>query len=149
MIQNNGNRSVESFHRDLGKIVWDYCGMSRNELGLNNAIDMIKDLREEFWKNVKVTGDNKTYNPELDKAGRVADFFELGELMMRDALERNESCGGHFREEYQTKEGEALRNDEVYTFASTWEFKGLDKPPKLHKENLNFETVRPTQRSYK
>ena len=134
LIQNNGNRSVESFHRDLGKIVWDYCGMSRNELGLNNAIDMIKDLREEFWKNVKVTGDNKTYNPELDKAGRVADFFELGELMMRDALERNESCGGHFREEYQTKEGEALRNDEVYTFASTWEFKGLDKPPKLHKE---------------
>ena len=100
-------------------------------------------------ENVKVLGDDQTYNPELDKAGRVADFFELGELMMRDALERNESCGGHFREEYQTEEGEALRNDDDYTFASTWEFKGIDQPPVLHKEDLGFETVKPTQRSYK
>ena len=149
LLQNNGSRSVESFHRDLGKIVWDYCGMSRNKKSLNEAILNIQSLREEFWKDVKVTGDDKTYNPELDKAGRVADFFELGELMMRDALEREESCGGHFREEYQTQEGEALRDDENYTFASTWEFKGIDKPPVLHKEDLNFETVTPTQRSYK
>ena len=149
LLQNNGNKSVESFHRDLGKIVWDYCGMSRNEPNLISAIDKIKDLREDFWKYVKVLGDEKTYNPDLDKAGRVADFFELGELMMRDALERNESCGGHFREEFQTKEGEALRDDKRFTFASTWEFKGVDRPPVLHKENLDFETVKPTQRSYK
>ena len=123
--------------------------MSRNESSLVSAIDKIKELRFDFWKNVKVLGDDQTYNPELDKAGRVADFFELGELMMRDALERNESCGGHFREEYQTEEGEALRNDDDYTFASTWEFKGIDQPPVLHKEDLGFETVKPTQRSYK
>ena len=149
LLQNNGKRSVESFHRDLGRIVWDYCGMSRNESSLIAAIDKIKELRSEFWKDVKVLGDDKTYNPELDKAGRVADFFELGELMMRDALERNESCGGHFREEFQTKEGEALRDDKNFTFASTWEFKGVDEPPVLHKEDLGFETVKPTQRSYK
>ena len=149
LLQNNGKRSVESFHRDLGKIVWDYCGMSRNESSLVAAIDKIKELRNEFWKDVKVLGDDKTYNPELDKAGRVADFFELGELMMRDALERNESCGGHFREEFQTEEGEALRDDEKFTFTSTWEFKGVDEPPTLHKEDLGFETVKPTQRSYK
>ena len=149
LLNNNGKRSVESFHRDLGRIVWDYCGMSRNKVALVSAIDKIKELREVFWKDVKVLGDDKTYNPELDKAGRVADFFELGELMMRDALERNESCGGHFREEYQTEEGEAMRDDEKYTFASTWEFKGIDNPPVLHKEDLGFETVKPTQRSYK
>ena len=149
LLQNKGSRSVESFHRDLGKIVWDYCGMSRNKTSLNNAISSIKSLREDFWKDVKVPGDDITYNPELDKAGRVADFFELGELMMRDALEREESCGGHFREEYQTKEGEARRDDENYAFASTWEFKGIDRPPILHKEDLDFKTVTPTQRSYK
>ena len=149
LLQNKGSRSVESFHRDLGKIVWDYCGMSRNKTSLNNAISSIKSLREDFWKDVKVPGDDITYNPELDKAGRVADFFELGELMMRDALEREESCGGHFREEYQTKEGEARRDDENYAFASTWEFKGVDMPPILHKEDLDFKTVTPTQRSYK
>ena len=149
LLQNNGIRSVESFHRDLGRIVWDYCGMSRNESSLVSAIDRIKELRNQFWKDVKVLGDDKTYNPELDKAGRVADFFELGELMMRDALERNESCGGHFREEFQTEEGEALRDDDKFTFASTWEFKGVDEPPILHKEDLGFETVKPTQRSYK
>ena len=149
LLQNNGKRSVESFHRDLGRIVWDYCGMSRNESSLIAAIDKIKELRNEFWKDVKVLGDDQTYNPELDKAGRVADFFELGELMMRDALERKESCGGHFREEFQTEEGEALRDDKKFTFASTWEFKGVDEPPVLHKEDLGFETVKPTQRSYK
>ena len=149
LLQNKGSRSVESFHRDLGKIVWDYCGMSRNKTSLNNAISSIKSLREDFWKDVKVPGDDITYNPELDKAGRVADFFELGELMMRDALEREESCGGHFREEYQTKEGEARRDDENYAFASTWEFKGVDRAPILHKEDLDFKTVTPTQRSYK
>jgi len=149
LIQNNGNRSVESFHRDLGKIVWDYCGMSRNGSNLTKAIEKIIDLRKDFWRDVNVPGNEKTYNPELDKAGRVADFFELGELMMRDALERNESCGGHFREEHQTKEGEALRDDENFTFASIWEHIGVDKPPILHKEDLGFETVKPTQRSYK
>jgi len=123
--------------------------MSRNKTSLNNAISSIKSLREDFWKDVKVPGDDITYNPELDKAGRVADFFELGELMMREALEREESCGGHFREEYQTKEGEARRDDENYAFASTWEFKGVDRPPILHKEDLDFKTVTPTQRSYK
>ena len=148
-IKNNGNRSVESFHRDLGKIVWDHCGMSRNRSNLVQAIEDIKSLKDDFWKNIKVPGDENTFNPELEKAGRVADFFELGELMMIDALEREESCGGHFREEHQTSEGEALRDDENFTFSSNWEFKGPGSPPVLHKEDLNFETVKPTQRSYK
>ncbi len=149
LIKNNGSKSSESFHRELGRIVWDYCGMSRNEKGLRVAIDDIKSLKNDFWKNVYVPGDYNSFNPELAKAGRVADFLELGELMMRDALSRNESCGGHFREEYQTSEGEALRDDDNYTFTSAWEFKGDDSNPTLHKEELNFETVQPTQRSYK
>ena len=149
LLNNNGNRTVESFHRELGKLVWDYCGMSRNKKGLVTAIDDIIELRQSFWKNVNVPGSGDTFNPELAKAGRVADFFELGELMMRDALAREESCGGHFREEYQTPEGEALRDDENFTFASTWEFNGVDKEPTLHKELLNYKTVNPTQRSYK
>jgi len=149
LLNNNGNRTVESFHRELGKLVWDYCGMSRNKKGLVTAIDDIIELRQRFWKNVNVPGSGDTFNPELAKAGRVADFFELGELMMRDALAREESCGGHFREEYQTPEGEALRDDENFTFASTWEFNGIDKEPTLHKELLNYKTVNPTQRSYK
>ncbi|MBH08810.1 MAG: succinate dehydrogenase flavoprotein subunit [Candidatus Marinimicrobia bacterium] len=148
-IKNNGNRSVESFHRDLGKIVWDHCGMSRNRSNLIQAIEDIKSLKDDFWRNIKVPGNENTFNPELEKAGRVADFFELGELMMIDALEREESCGGHFREEHQTPEGEALRDDENFTFSSNWEFKGPDSSPVLHKEDLNFETVKPTQRSYK
>ena len=148
-IKNNGNRSVESFHRDLGKIVWDHCGMSRNRSNLIQAIEDIKSLKDDFWRNIKVPGNENTFNPELEKAGRVADFFELGELMMIDALEREESCGGHFREEHQTSEGEALRDDENFTFSSNWEFKGPDSSPVLHKEDLNFETVKPTQRSYK
>jgi len=149
LLQNNGKRSVESFHRDLGKIVWDYCGMSRNESSLIAAIDKIKELRSEFWKDVKVLGDDKTYNPELDKAGRVADFFELGELMMRDALERNESCGGHFREEYATKEGEAKRDDKNFTFVSAWEYAGEPSDAKLHKEKLEFDNIEVKERSYK
>ena len=149
LLQNNGTRSVESFHRELGKIVWDYCGMSRNKSRLLKAIEEIKSLRKDFWQNVKVPGGDNNFNSELAKAGRVADFFELGELMMRDASERDESCGGHFREEYQTTDGEALRDDENYTFASAWEYKGDDILPIMHKENLIFDTARPTQRSYK
>jgi len=149
LLQNNGSQSVENFHRELGKIVWDYCGMSRNKSDLEKAINNIKDLRKDFLENVKVPGDDSSFNPELAKAGRVADFFELGELMMRDASERNESCGGHFREEYQTPDGEALRDDENYTFSSAWEYKGEADSPVLHKEQLIFENVKPTQRSYK
>jgi len=148
-LKNDGTQSVENFHRELGKIVWDYCGMSRNKSDLEKAINNIKDLRKDFLENVKVPGDDSSFNPELAKAGRVADFFELGELMMRDASERNESCGGHFREEYQTPDGEALRDDENYTFSSAWEYKGEDDSPVLHKEQLIFENVKPTQRSYK
>ena len=149
LLDNKGSRSVESFHRELGKIVWDYCGMSRNKEGLTRAIQDIGTLRNDFWDNVNVPGKDNMLNPELAKAGRVADFFELGELMMRDALERDESCGGHFREEHQTDEGEALRDDEDFTFASAWEYKGQDVPPALNKEELIFDTVHPTQRSYK
>ena len=148
LLQNNGTKSVENFHRELGKIVWDYCGMSRNKSDLKEAIKKIKQLRKDFWAKVKVPGDDSSFNPELAKAGRVADFFELGELMMIDASERNESCGGHFREEYQTPEGEALRDDENYTFSSAWEYNG-DNAPVLHKEELIFENVKPSQRSYK
>ena len=149
LLDNKGSRSVESFHRELGKIVWDYCGMSRSKEGLSKAIQDIGTLRNDFWDNVNVPGGDNVLNPELAKAGRVADFFELGELMMRDALERDESCGGHFREEHQTDEGEALRDDEGFTFASAWEYKGKDVPPTLNKEELIFDTVHPTQRSYK
>ena len=149
LLKNNGSRSVESFHRELGKIVWDHCGMSRNTKNLTQAIEDIKSLRNDFWDNVKVPGRDDVLNPELAKAGRVADFFELGELMMRDALGRDESCGGHFREEHQTQQGEALRDDENFTFSSAWEFKGDNTPPLLNKEELTFDTVSLTQRSYK
>ena len=149
LLGNKGDRSVESFHRELGKIVWTYCGMARNKTGLTKAIDEISSLREDFWKQVRVPGADNILNPELAKAGRVADFIELGELMMRDALERDESCGGHFREEHQTAEGEAMRNDDEFTFTSAWEFKGDNNKPVLNKEELKFENVRLTQRSYK
>ena len=149
LLDNNGKKSVESFHRELGKIVWDYCGMSRNKKELSKAIDDIKVLKSEFWKDVRVPGKDNVINPELTKAGRVADFMELGELMMRDALVRNESCGGHFREEYQTEEGEAMRDDENFAFTSAWEFNGEKKDPILNKEKLVFENVQLTQRSYK
>ena len=149
LIDNKGSKSVESLHRSLGEIMWNNCGMSRNEENLKKALIDIKTLKDSFWSNVKVPGNQKGINLELEKAGRVADFIELGELMIRDALSRNESCGAHFREEYQTAEGEALRDDENFNFVSAWESQGDSSEPKLHKEKLEFETVTPTQRSYK
>lgn len=149
LLDIKGTKSVESLHRELGKIMWDNCGMSRNEKDLKKALVQIKELKNSFWSDVFVPGSDNELNTELEKAGRVADFIELGELMIYDALDRNESCGGHFREEYQTKEGEALRDDENYTFVSAWEYKGKDREPKLHKEDLDYKTVTPTQRSYK
>ena len=143
----NGKRSAESYHRELGLIMWDKCGMARNEAGLKQAISEIRALREDFYKNVRVPGKVEEFNPELDKAGRVADFLELGELMCIDALDRNESCGGHFREEYQTEEGEAMRDDDKYAYVSAWEYKGSDW--QLHKEELNYENIKVQQRSYK
>ncbi len=143
-----GKESVESFHKRLGKIMWDKCGMGRNAQGLKEAIEEIKALRKEFWSNVRIPGDIKEYNPELDKAGRVADFLELGELMCIDALHRNESCGGHFREEYQTPDGEAQRDDENFMYVGAWEYKG-DSQYELHKEPLDYEVVHPSARSYK
>ena len=149
LLNIKGKKSVESLHRELGKIMWDNCGMSRNEKDLKNALIQIKDLKSDFWENVFVPGSDTELNLELEKAGRVADFIELGELMIYDALDREESCGGHFREEHQTPEGEALRDDENYTFVSAWEYKGEDLEPELHKEDLNYKEVTPTQRSYK
>ena len=144
-----GHRTVDWFHRRLGKIIWDDCGMSRNAENLRAAIGQIRELREDFWKDVKVAGSADDLNQSLEKAGRVADFFELGELMCLDALDRNESCGAHFREEYQTADGEAQRNDEQFSYVSAWEYKGPDQPPVLHKEPLTFEYIHPSQRSYK
>jgi succinate dehydrogenase / fumarate reductase flavoprotein subunit len=143
-----GTESVESFHKRLGKIMWDKCGMARNEQGLKEAIKEIQALRKEFWSNVRIPGEVNEFNPELDKAGRVADFIELGELMCMDALNRNESCGGHFREEYQTEDGEANRQDDLYMYAAAWEYKG-ESNFELHKEELVYDIVHPTQRSYK
>ncbi len=143
-----GKQTVESFHKRLGLIMWDKCGMARNEKGLNEAIEQIQALKKEFWSDVRIPGEVKGMNPELDKAGRVADFIELGELMCKDALARNESCGGHFREEYQTEDGEAKRDDENFSFVSAWQYIG-ESDWKLNKEELTFEIVKPTQRSYK
>jgi succinate dehydrogenase / fumarate reductase flavoprotein subunit len=144
-----GEHSVDYYHKQLGRIMWDKCGMSRNAEGLKQAIQEIRALREEFWKNVRIPGKADGMNPELDKAARVADFLELGELMCKDALDRNESCGGHFREESQTEDGEALRDDNNFAYVSAWEFTGDPSQSKLHKENLVFENVKLTQRSYK
>ena len=144
----NGKQSVESFHKRLGKIIWDKCGMARNEQGLKQAIEEVRALKKEFWSDVRIPGVINGVNPELDKAGRVADFIELGELMCVDALSRNESCGGHFREEFQTADGEALRDDEKYMYVAAWELKG-DSEWALHKEDLKYEIVHPSQRSYK
>ena len=144
-----GKRTVTSFHRELGKIMWEYCGMGRNRKGLETALQKIPVVREEFWKNVTVPGSGDDLNQSLEMAGRVADFLELGELLVTDALEREESCGAHFREEYQTPDGEALRNDEKYCFVSAWEYAGPDKKPILNKEPLTFEAIPLTQRSYK
>ncbi len=145
----NGSRSVDSLHRELGMLMLDECGMARSEKGLKESIEKIRALKAEFWSDVRVTGEGAELNQELEKAGRVADFFELAELMCRDALKREESCGGHFREEHQTEEGEALRDDENFTNVTVWEYTGEDSEPVAHTEDLEFETVQPTQRSYK
>jgi len=144
-----GKRTVANFHRELGKIVWDYCGMSRTAEGLQTAIGKIRALREEFWRNLNVPGSGEDMNQQLEGAGRVADFIELAELMCIDALARNESCGGHFREEYQTPDGEALRDDEHYSYVAAWGWNGVGSAPSLTKEQLEFEYVHPSQRSYK
>ena len=149
LLEAKGTRSVDSFHRELGKILWEDCGMARNAAGLKQALAKIPPLREQFWRDVKILGGADELNQSLERAGRVADFFELAELMCLDALDRNESCGGHFREEYQTPEGEAQRDDEHYSYAAAWEFRGVGQPPVLHKEPLTFEFVHPAQRSYK
>jgi len=143
-----GTKTVESFHKRLGKIMWDKCGMARNAEGLKQAIAEIQQLKKEFWSDVRIPGAVKETNPELDKANRVADFIELGELMCLDALQRNESCGGHFREEMQTEEGEAKRDDSQYSYVAAWEYKD-NHQWQLHKEELQFEVAKPTQRSYK
>jgi succinate dehydrogenase / fumarate reductase flavoprotein subunit len=145
----NGNQSVESMHRRLGLIMWDYCGMSRSEEGLKKALGMIRDLQKEFYADVFVPGTNEEFNPELEKALRVADFMELGELMVIDALDRNESCGGHFREEYQTPEGEALRRDDEYAYVAAWQYTERGQDPVLYKEPLKFDNVELKTRSYK
>jgi succinate dehydrogenase / fumarate reductase, flavoprotein subunit len=149
LLSIRGNRTVTSFHRELGKIVWDGCGMSRTAEGLRSAIEKIRVLRGEFWRNLNVPGSGEDLNQQLEGAGRVSDFFELAELMCIDALDRNESCGGHFREEFQTEDGEALRDDQHYQYAAAWEYKGPDQAPELHKEPLEFEYVHPARRSYK
>jgi len=149
LISINGNRTVDDIHKELGIILWENVGMARNKSGLEKAIESIPKLKDEFWKNVKITGTADELNPELEKAGRVADFLELGELMARDALNREESCGGHFREEHQTEENEAKRNDEDFSFVAAWEHKGDNLPAELHKEELIFENVELTTRSYK
>jgi succinate dehydrogenase / fumarate reductase, flavoprotein subunit len=144
-----GKRSVDDFHKQLGKLLWENCGMGRNEKGLKSAMEEIPKIRDEFWQNVKVPGSDKDFNQEIEKAGRVADYLEFAEVMVNDALQREESCGGHFREEHQTEEGEAKRNDEDFTYAAAWEFNGVGKEPTLHKEPLTFDHVKLTQRSYK
>ena len=149
LLHIGGSKSVDTFHKELGKIMWERVGMSRNEDGLKKAIDEISDLRKEFWKDVKVTGTEVGINVELEKANRVADFLELGELMARDALERRESCGGHFREESQTPENEALRDDENFCHVAAWEYQGDETTPLRNTEELTFENVPLTQRSYK
>jgi succinate dehydrogenase / fumarate reductase flavoprotein subunit len=144
-----GKRTPDSFHRELGQLLWDNCGMSRTDAGLKSALEKIPALREEFNRNLRISGSGEEFNQTLEKAGRVQDFFELGELMCRDALMREESCGGHFREEHQTEEGEAKRDDERFTFVAAWQWQGEGKPQALQKEGLDFEYVKPAQRSYK
>jgi succinate dehydrogenase / fumarate reductase flavoprotein subunit len=149
LLSIQGKRTADSFHRELGRIVWDYCGIARTAEGLQKALQLIPALRDQFWQDLRIPGGAADVNQELEKAGRVADYFELAELMCRDALDRNESAGGHLREEYQTPEGEALRNDDEYSYVAAWEWSGVGKAPTLHKEPLDFELVKPSQRSYK
>lgn len=149
LLNVNGTQTASSFHKRLGKILWEYAGMARNEEGLKKALTMVKDLKNEFWKDVKVPGTSDEFNQELEKAVRIASAFELSQLLIKDALSRKESCGAHYREEYVTEDGEAKRNDEEYMYVSAWEYQGEDKEPKLHKEELKFEFVEVKQRSYK
>ena len=149
LLQANGERTVDSFHRELGRIMWDDCGMARDDAGLRRALEKIPELRAEFWKSVRVLEGSEEVNQSLEKAGRVADFLELGELICIDALHRTESCGGHFRKESQTPDGEALRDDQHFTYVAAWEYTGTLARPNLHKEPLHFEYVHLTQRSYK
>ncbi|PLX28960.1 MAG: succinate dehydrogenase flavoprotein subunit [Ignavibacteria bacterium] len=149
LLDLNGSRTVVSIHRELGQIMWDHCGMGRNESGLKKALELIPALREEFWENAKVVGDGENLNSALERAGRVADFLEFSEMMCYDALSRNESCGGHFREEYQSEEGEAVRNDDDYAYVAAWEYTGVGNTPNLHREPLVFENVTLQTRSYK
>ena len=148
-MNNKGTKTVDYFHKKLGKVMWEKCGMARNKQGLEEAIVEIKAIRDEFWKDVKIPGVQNSFNQELEKAGRVADFIELGDLMCRDALDREESCGGHFREEHRTEEGEAMRNDDDYAYVAAWKYKGDNETPELHKEDLKFENIELKQRSYK
>jgi succinate dehydrogenase / fumarate reductase flavoprotein subunit len=148
LLSINGTRSVDSFHRELGKLMWDKCGMARDKAGLEEALRKIPALKAEFWKNVRVLGTGESLNQSLEKAGRVADFFDFAELMVRDALHREESCGGHFRTEYQ-EEGEAKRDDDHFAYVAAWEYAGEGKPPILNKEPLVFENVKLATRSYK
>jgi succinate dehydrogenase / fumarate reductase flavoprotein subunit len=148
LVSIKGKRTVDDFHKELGKVMWDYCGMARDKEGLEKARELIKQIRKEFWSDVNVPGGVDEMNPELDKASRVADFIELGELMVVDALNRNESCGGHFRTEYQDA-GEAKRNDNEYAYVAAWQFNGIDADPILHKEELKFENIKLAVRSYK
>ena len=148
-MNNKGTKTVDYFHKKLGKVMWEKCGMARNKKGLEEAIVEIKAIRDEFWKEVKIPGVQNSFNQELEKAGRVADFIELGDLMCRDALNREESCGGHFREEHRTAEGEAMRNDDDYAYVAAWKYKGDNETPELHKEDLKFENIELKQRSYK
>ena len=140
---------MDEFHRELGRLLWDKCGMSRREDGLKDALKKIPAIREEFWQDVCVPGTGEDLNQSLERAGRVADFLEFAEVMVLDALHRRESCGGHFREESQTPDGEALRDDAHFSYAAAWEFQGAGKEPVLHKEEFHFEEVRPSTRSYK
>jgi succinate dehydrogenase / fumarate reductase flavoprotein subunit len=149
LMKIQGTQPVDHFHKQLGKVMWEYCGMARNAEGLQKAKKMVQEIRNNFWSDVRIPGDANAMNPELEKALRVADFIELGELMIDDAFSRNESCGGHFREEYQTEDGEALRDDTNYAYVSAWEYKGDNQPSELHKESLVFDNVKLVQRSYK
>ncbi|MDH3732000.1 MAG: FAD-binding protein, partial [Gemmatimonadota bacterium] len=148
LLSIDGTRTSESIHRELGGIMWDECGMSRDAEGLNRALKRIPELRQEFWTNLRVPGKGEQLNQALEHAGRLADFLEFSEVMCRDALQREESCGGHFREEYKTEDGEALRDDERFAHASVWEYRGPDAAPKMHREQLTFEALPLSMRSY-
>ena len=149
LLSINGKKTVTEIHRELGKVMWNNVGMARSDASLKEALKRIPELREEFWKNVRIPGSGREVNQQLENAWRLADFLEFAEVFAKDALHRKESCGGHFRVEYQTEDGEAMRDDENFTYAAAWEFKGLDKEPELHKEPLKFENVELAVRSYK